>query len=211
MGEITVESLNGLWIFSTSSKAIVNRYKLTKLHEDGPIIYLEGIDLDEGTPVVFFHRPSRTVILADFSEAFSDDFLRRHWKPWQRWIARLWGITERPGKAPLEVRLSTLRRRRARERVRRILAWQPERKWCSVDHGAIPFLMNGADCMAAGIHTVCESVEEGDLIWIRDQEHGKPLAVGWALMAADEMVAATNGKAVNTIHWIGDELWELEL
>ena len=56
LGEITVESLNGLWIFSTSSKAIVNRYKLTKLHEDGPIIYLEGIDLDEGTPVVLFHR-----------------------------------------------------------------------------------------------------------------------------------------------------------
>ncbi|MBF5056451.1 hypothetical protein Y5W_01745 [Alcanivorax sp. 521-1] len=84
----------------------------------------EALFLDE---VVFFHRPSRTVILADFSEAFSDDFLRRHWKPWQRWIARLWGITERPGKAPLEVRLSTLRRRRARERVRRILAWQPEK------------------------------------------------------------------------------------
>ena len=95
--------------------------------------------------------------------------------------------------------------------LRGILAWQPERKWCSVDHGAIPFLMNGADCMAAGIHTVCESIEEGDLIWIRDQEYGKPLAVGWALMASDEMAAATNGKAVNTIHWIGDELWELEL
>ncbi|MBL7250412.1 DUF4336 domain-containing protein [Alloalcanivorax marinus] len=84
----------------------------------------EALFLDE---VVFFHRPSRTVILADFSEAFSDDFLRRHWKPWQRWIARLWGITERPGKAPLEVRLSTLRRRRARQRVRRMLAWQPEK------------------------------------------------------------------------------------
>ena len=56
MGEITVESLNGLWIFSTSSKGVVNRYKLTKLHEDGPITYLEGIDLDEGTPVVLFHR-----------------------------------------------------------------------------------------------------------------------------------------------------------
>ena len=78
--------------------------------------------------VVFFHRPSRTVILADFSEAFSDEFMRHHWKPWQRWIGRLWGITERVAKAPLEVRLSTtMRRRRARDRVRQMLAWQPEK------------------------------------------------------------------------------------
>ena len=39
MGEITVERLNGLCFFSTPSKAIVNRCKLTKLHEDGPILY----------------------------------------------------------------------------------------------------------------------------------------------------------------------------
>ena len=56
MGEITVESLNGLWIFSTSSKGMINRYELTNLHKEGPILFLEGIDLDEGTPVVLFHR-----------------------------------------------------------------------------------------------------------------------------------------------------------
>jgi len=95
--------------------------------------------------------------------------------------------------------------------LRGILAWQPERRWCDVDHGAIPFLLNGADCMAAGIHAACECIEVGDLIWIRDQEHGKPLAVGWARMSAEEMVAASGGKAVGTIHWIGDELWELEM
>jgi PUA domain protein len=84
-------------------------------------------------------------------------------------------------------------------------------KWCEVDHGAIPFLLNGADCMAAGIHSACKTIEEGDLIWIRDQEHGKPLAIGWATMSADEMIAATSGKAVKSIHHVGDELWELEL
>ena len=91
------------------------------------------------------------------------------------------------------------------------LAWDLEMKWCEVDHGAIPFLLNGADCMAAGIHSACESIEEGDLIWIRDQEHRKPLAIGWAKMNADEMVTATSGKAVKSIHYVGDELWELEL
>ena len=95
--------------------------------------------------------------------------------------------------------------------LRGLLAWNPSQKWCEVDHGAIPFLLNGADCMAAGIHACCNSVEEGDLVWIRDQEHGKPLAIGWASMSSDEMVAATGGKAVKTIHNVGDELWELEL
>ena len=95
--------------------------------------------------------------------------------------------------------------------LRGVLAWNPNFKWCEVDHGALPFLMNGADCMAAGIHRACETIEEDDLIWIRDQSHGKPLAIGWATMGSNEMVAATKGKAVKMLHHIGDELWELEL
>jgi PUA domain protein len=95
--------------------------------------------------------------------------------------------------------------------LRGILAWSPSSRWCDVDHGAIPFLMNGADCMAAGIHAACECIEEGDLIWIRDQTHGKPIAIGWAMMSASEMKEATKGKAVKMLHHVGDELWELEL
>ena len=95
--------------------------------------------------------------------------------------------------------------------LRGVLAWRPERRWCEVDHGAIPFLLNGADCMAAGIHNACDCIEEGDLIWIRDQQHGKPLAIGWAMMSAADMIVATSGKAVKSIHYVGDELWQLEL
>ena len=31
------------------------------------------------------------------------------------------------------------------------------------------------------------------------------------MMNAEDMVAATSGKAVKSIHHVGDELWELEL
>ena len=31
--------------------------------------------------------------------------------------------------------------------LRGILRWDLEKRWCAVDRGAIPFLMNGADCM----------------------------------------------------------------
>ena len=83
-------------------------------------------------------------------------------------------------------------------------------KWVEVDHGAIPFLMNGADCMVAGVHGADEDIEVGDLVWIRDKEHGRPLALGWATMAGSEMVEATKGKGIKTIHWVGDELWDME-
>jgi PUA domain protein len=93
--------------------------------------------------------------------------------------------------------------------LRGILAWSPNSKWCDVDRGAIPFLMNGADCMAAGIHSACDSIEEGDLIWIREQEHRKPIAIGWAMMNSKSMVDAKQGKAVKMLHHVGDELWDM--
>jgi PUA-domain protein len=94
--------------------------------------------------------------------------------------------------------------------LRGLLRWNLEIRWCAVDRGAIPFLMNGADCMAAGVQMVDPNIERGDLIWIRDEEHGKPIAIGWALLDAQEMNTATKGKALRTIHWIGDDLWEIE-
>lgn len=80
--------------------------------------------LDE---MMFFHRPSRTVLLADLSEALSHEFLARYWAPWQRFIARLWGITETSAKAPLEVRLTTIHRRDAQAAIRHLCACNPER------------------------------------------------------------------------------------
>jgi hypothetical protein len=75
--------------------------------------------------VVFFHKPSATAILADLSENFSEDFLRNHWRWWQRWLAWLDGITEANGYAPLEWRLSFIDRRPARAALRKMLDWNP--------------------------------------------------------------------------------------
>ena len=94
--------------------------------------------------------------------------------------------------------------------LRGILRWEIEKRWCAVDRGAIPFLMNGADCMAAGIQIVDPTIERGDLVWVRDEEHGKPIAIGWALMDADTMDQSTKGKSIRTIHWIGDDLWSID-
>ena len=83
-------------------------------------------------------------------------------------------------------------------------------KWVEVDHGAIPFLMNGADCMVAGVHGAEASVQTGDLVWIRDLTHKRPLALGWAMDDAPQLVENTKGKGIKTVHWVGDELWDME-
>ena len=94
--------------------------------------------------------------------------------------------------------------------LRGFLAHMDALKWVEVDHGAIPFLMNGADCMVAGVHGAEPSVKAGDLVWIRDMTHKRPLALGWAVDDGAAMVDSTKGKGIKTVHWVGDELWEME-
>ncbi|MDE0869714.1 MAG: hypothetical protein OSA21_05310 [Candidatus Poseidoniaceae archaeon] len=83
-------------------------------------------------------------------------------------------------------------------------------KWVEVDHGAIPFLMKGADCMVAGVHAADASIKVGDLVWIRDMKHKRPLAIGWSTMNANDLTNMSKGKGIKTLHWVGDELWDME-
>ena len=94
--------------------------------------------------------------------------------------------------------------------IRGILHWKPDRCWAAVDDGATPFLLNGADCMGAGVHIADPSVEAGGFVWVRDQDRGTPISIGIALVDGDEMMEMAKGKAISTIHWIGDELWMIE-
>lgn len=74
--------------------------------------------------IVFFHRKSRTVILADLSENFSNKWLLEHW---QRWLAYISGITEEKGYAPHDWRSTFLRRKVLRQAKEKVLSWNPRR------------------------------------------------------------------------------------
>lgn len=113
------------------------------LADDTPEIWSDDIDqvhitgsifMDE---IVFFHRHSKTAILADFSESLDDAFLCEHWSPWRRSLARLCRIVPPWGWAPLEWRWSFLNRAKAREAAKQILAWGPEQ--VVVAHGPIQY------------------------------------------------------------------------
>jgi len=78
-----------------------------------------------------------------------------------------------------------------------------------VDMGAVKFVTSGADVMAPGIVAADGSIVVDDAVWICDETHKKPLAVGRAVISGEEMVASKKGKAVRILHFIGDPLWKM--
>jgi hypothetical protein len=74
--------------------------------------------------VVFFHRKTRTVILADLIENFEPEKIGGLYG----WLVRLAGAADPDGKAPIDLRLTFLgRKNQARASFERMLAWGPEK------------------------------------------------------------------------------------
>ena len=94
--------------------------------------------------------------------------------------------------------------------VRGLLAFPAEKRWVTVDMGAVPFVYNGADVMAPGIVDADPGIREGDLVWVRDEKNRRPLAVGRAIMDGPAMAREEKGKAVESLHHVGDDLWTLD-
>jgi len=85
--------------------------------------------------------------------------------------------------------------------------YKPNQYFIEVDMGAVGFVTNGADIMAPGIVKADLKIEKNDYVWIRDEKHKKPLAIGKALMSGEEIINTKKGKAVKNIHFVGDPLW----
>jgi PUA domain protein len=81
-------------------------------------------------------------------------------------------------------------------------------KRVAVDMGAVPHVVNGADVMSPGIVSADPEIKAGDVVVVVDERHGKPLAIGLALLDGSAM-RAPKGKAVKNIHHVGDEIWRL--
>lgn len=85
--------------------------------------------------------------------------------------------------------------------------YKPKKNFVVVDMGAVKFVTNGADVMVPGIVNADRDIAEGDQVWICDENHHKPLAIGIALISGEDMITQSEGRAIKTIHYIGDEMW----
>lgn len=111
------------------------------LADDPPLDWVGQIDqayftnspfVDE---LIFFHRRSRTVIIADLSQTFSEAFLKLHWPWWMRVIARMSKMIEGWGYPPIDYRISFRHRATARPKIRALIDKHPEH--VVVAHGEV--------------------------------------------------------------------------
>jgi PUA domain protein len=77
----------------------------------------------------------------------------------------------------------------------------------TVDMGAVKFVCNGAKIMRPGI-TSFGSFKKGDVVVVKDQTHGKALAVGVALEDSKAAESMSKGYVVENLHYISDKMWE---
>jgi hypothetical protein len=119
-----------------------------KLMERPPQIWADEIEqvLVQGsfvlTEIAFFHRASRTALIADLVQSFPPEWF----KGWRRWVAKRAGIVAPKAGTPLELRATFTNRKAARQAVERILEWNPERLVLAhgplVEHEAADYLRN---------------------------------------------------------------------
>ena len=88
--------------------------------------------------------------------------------------------------------------------------FDPETGVVTVDAGAISFVSDGADVMRPGIVEADPEIREADLVVVAEETHGKALAVGRARVDGDEMIG-DGGKVVESIHHVGDDLYEFSV
>lgn len=76
-----------------------------------------------------------------------------------------------------------------------------------VDKGAIPFILKGATLMRPGIQRIDEGFENGEVILIKDENHNKTIAIGFALLSSKEMLEQSGGKSVDVYHFVSDKYY----
>lgn len=94
--------------------------------------------------------------------------------------------------------------------LRGLIKYKPKRRWVMVDKGAIKYVSEGADVMAPGIVNADAQIEENDIVWVCDEGHRMPLAIGKALMDGKQMIKAKKGKAIKSMFHVGDKLWKMQ-
>lgn len=77
----------------------------------------------------------------------------------------------------------------------------------TVDMGAVKFVCNGAKVLRPGIVDFMP-FKKDDIVVVKDQSHGKMLAVGVALEDSEAAKTMAKGYVIDNLHYISDKIWE---
>jgi hypothetical protein len=84
------------------------------------VVFRGSFAMDE---VAFFHRASRTAIIGDLIQRFTDE----HLSGWKGMVMKLCGLAGENGSTPPDWRASFLRHGHARAALHKVMEWNPER------------------------------------------------------------------------------------
>lgn len=77
----------------------------------------------------------------------------------------------------------------------------------TVDMGAVKFVCNGAKILRPGIINF-GNFDKDNIVAVKDESHGKVLAVGIALESSESAKLMSKGYVVDNLHYISDKIWE---
>ena len=77
-----------------------------------------------------------------------------------------------------------------------------------VDMGAVPYVCKGANVMAPGIRRFEGEFRKGTFVFVVDEKHGKPIALGEIIYDSETAKDVKQGVVVRNIHFVGDKIWD---
>lgn len=82
---------------------------------------------------------------------------------------------------------------------------KPEKMYVTVDDGAVPHIINGANVFAQGITDLDMDIMEGSMVFIRNTRK-QYIAVGKSTKPAVEIMENKKGEAITLLHYPGDKI-----
>ncbi|MCH8519399.1 MAG: hypothetical protein LAT82_01450 [Nanoarchaeota archaeon] len=86
-----------------------------------------------------------------------------------------------------------------------------EYKTITIDVGAVPFLLKGADMMRPGITNIDNLIKKDDIIIIVDEVKGLRIGIGQSLYDSVQIKEMKSGKIIKTLHYFKDDFYNIML
>lgn len=85
---------------------------------------------------------------------------------------------------------------------------KPESMYVTVDDGAVPHIINGANVFAQGITEMDPDIDEDSVVFVRNTKM-QYIAVGTATRPASEIMQNRKGEAITLLHFPGDRIMKI--
>lgn len=82
---------------------------------------------------------------------------------------------------------------------------RPEKMYVTVDDGAVPHIINGANVFAQGIAEIDPDIGENQMVFIRNTKM-QYIAVGISKKSASDIMGNKKGEAITLVHFPGDKI-----